>query len=67
MGFLMGIAFYKERDMLIAIAVGILITYMAFSFYLTKLIEKATLNPAIYPVFSLLFFAFLTWYFYKKP
>ncbi len=67
MGFLMGIAFYKERDMLIAIAVGILITYMAFSFYLTKLIEKATINPAIYPAFSLLFFAFLTWYFYKKP
>ncbi len=67
MGFLMGVAFYKERDTLIAMAVVILIVYMAFSFYFTKLIEKASINPAFYPAFAILFFAFFTWYFYKKP
>ncbi len=67
LGFSMGIAFYKDRDMLIAMAVVILIVYMAISFYFTKLIEKATINPALYPVFTIIFFMSLVWYFYRKP
>ncbi len=67
LGFSMGIAFYKDRDMLIAIGVVILIVYTAAGFYFAKLIEKGTLNPAFYPVFTIIFLGFLTLYFYKKP
>ncbi|NPA51955.1 MAG: LptF/LptG family permease [Aquificae bacterium] len=67
LGFAMGIAFYKDRDMLIAIGVVILVVYTAIGFYFAKLIEKGSINPAFYPIFTVVFLGFLTWYFYRKP
>ena len=67
LGFAMGVSFYKERDMLIAIGVVILIIYTAIGFYFAKLIEKASINPAFYPAFTIIFLGLLTWYFYRKP
>ena len=66
-GFLMGIQVEKSRDTLIGIVVIISIIYMAFNTYFIKLIQKGSINPAVYAVIVIAYFgAILFWLLKKK-
>jgi len=64
--FFIGSSFEKEKEILLASVLMILIFYMLVNFYMVKLVADGKINPYIYPVIITGFFTMVSLFVYKK-
>ncbi len=64
--FFLGLNVSKDRDFILAAALGFLIVYISINYYLVKLIEKGNISPAVYFMLILVLLGLITFWFYKK-